>query len=237
MVSSFVEGTEELRAQTHIGSSSKDRRSNVNRSFARASVLALCAVAGLIVWAASSSAGSRSVGAERSAKSAGALWLRRYNGPGRASDVAYKLEPSPDGSRVYVTGESVGATGSPDYATIAYDAATGATLWVRRYHDPSGDTSRAFLLAVSPDGSRVFVSGFTQHLGTNYDIVTVGYDASSGAQLWVRQYRSASGGNDEPSELRVSPDSSKVFVTGESTNTSGNRDFVTIAYDAATGGT
>ena len=38
---------------------------------------------------------------------------------------------------VFVTGVSNGgSTSSDDYATIAYDASTGARLWVNRYNGP-----------------------------------------------------------------------------------------------------
>jgi hypothetical protein len=67
------------------------------------------------------------------------LWLRRYDGPGVGDDFqldrAYSVAASPDGTKVFVTGESGGSTGS-DYATLAYDASSGARLWTKRYNDP-----------------------------------------------------------------------------------------------------
>jgi hypothetical protein len=58
----------------------------------------------------------------------GQLWASRYNGPRKSSDQAYSVAVSRDGAMVYVTGESVGSAGGFDYATIAYDAVTGAQL-------------------------------------------------------------------------------------------------------------
>jgi hypothetical protein len=62
------------------------------------------------------------------------LWAERYDGSGSSStgDQATALRVSPDGSSVYVTGGSTGPTTSEDYATVAYDASTGASLWVKR---------------------------------------------------------------------------------------------------------
>jgi hypothetical protein len=46
-------------------------------------------------------------------------WVAHYNGPGDGTDLSWALGVSPDGSTVFVTGESVGETGY-DYATVAY---------------------------------------------------------------------------------------------------------------------
>jgi DNA-binding beta-propeller fold protein YncE len=76
------------------------------------------------------------------------------------------LEVSPDGSLVFVTGESVGDATALDYATLAYDATSGARRWTSRYSGPSFD-DRATSLGVSPDGTAVFVTGVSS--GTSTD--------------------------------------------------------------------
>jgi len=89
------------------------------------------------------------------------LWTAMYRGPSGGGDEARAIGVSPDGSRVFVTGESVGQSGTnDDYATIAYDASTGARLWVARYnYGPAYNFDFANSLTVSPDGARVFVTG------------------------------------------------------------------------------
>ena len=154
----------------------------------------------------------------------------RFTGPGH-DDTASALGVSPDGSEVFVTGQSYGCAG-PDYATVAYDASTGAKLWVKRYTFQGHDFARA--LGVSPDGSKVFVTGHSiDPTRGDYDYATVAYDASTGARLWVKRY--ALGQDDEATALGVSPDGSQVYVTGYSYGSNTGADYATVAYDAATG--
>src|SRR5207247_689527 len=47
------------------------------------------------------------------------LWVKRYNGPGDGFDSSEALAVAPDGSTVFVTGDSYGSS-SYDYATAAY---------------------------------------------------------------------------------------------------------------------
>jgi outer membrane protein assembly factor BamB len=166
------------------------------------------------------------------------LWVRRYNGPGDSADEAYSVAATSDGSKVFVTGYSIG-TGADlqDYATVAYDASTGATLWVRRYNGPATDISEdeASSLAVSHDGSNVFVTGYSVGANGGGDFATVSYDAATGATKWVRRYDGTGGGGNGGKAIATSPDGSKVFVTGYSGGTSGNPDYATVAYDSATG--
>ncbi len=169
----------------------------------------------------------------------GQLWVRRYNGPGNIlgnDDVARSAAVSPDGSTVYVTGYSQG-TSSDEYATIAYNTATGAQRWVSRYNDPSNYGAEASSVAVSPNGDTVFVTGSDNAGSNGQDYVTVAYNAVTGAQLWVSRYDGAAHGNDYASKVAVSPGGSIVYVTGWSIGTSSiyYYDWATVAYSAATG--
>jgi hypothetical protein len=110
------------------------------------------------------------------------LWVQRYNGVGSAEDVAKSVAVAPGGGKVFVTGRSHGtrATGEADYATVAYNTATGAQLWVKRYNGPGNNFDEASAVAVSPNGPRVFVTGKSYGITPNGDYATVAYNASTG---------------------------------------------------------
>src|SRR5262249_52343533 len=149
-----------------------------------------------------------------------------------ANDVAV----SRDGRRVYITGWARSSGSDPaDYETVAYVAATGAQLWAATYDLPGFLVDVADHVRVSPDGTRRFVTGWSSTLATGFDYATVAYDAATGSQVWVARYDGPVNKDDSPTGLGVSPDGTKVFVTGGSVGSDGNNDFTTIAYDAASG--
>jgi outer membrane protein assembly factor BamB len=99
-------------------------------------------------------------------------WTAHYQGPVAGSlALPEDLAVSPDGASVYITGSSMAAAGQDQFATIAYDAATGTGAWVARYGHPANN-SAAYGVAVSPDSSKVYVTGDTAAYGT-----TIGYSS------------------------------------------------------------
>jgi WD40 repeat protein len=141
---------------------------------------------------------------------------------------------SPSGATVFVTGQ--GATSSqPDYATIAYNATTGAQLWVARYEYPASSVGTATSVAVSPSGKSVFVTGYYE-AAASAGYATIAYDAANGKQLWVKRY-SPAGGSDAAYSAAVSPSGKTVYVTGGvyGGGGEGSEDYATIAYNAASG--
>ena len=169
------------------------------------------------------------------ASSGDELWVRRYDGPADETDVPASVRVSPAGARVFVTGYSLGSRNRPDYATVAYDVSSGARLWVARYNGPGDDGDTASSLGVSADGSTVFVTGGSAGSATFSDYATVAYDASSGTKRWVARYNGPADDVDAASSLGVSPDGSRVFVTGESYGSTHTYDYATVAYDASSG--
>jgi len=117
-----------------------------------------------------------------------ALWVARYDGPAHRNDIPSEVAVSPDGSMVFVTGDSY-RPGCSNWATVAYDASDGEELWSARYDGAEHWCDGVAGIAVSDDGGRVFVTGEAQENDAG-DIITIAYDTGEGSQLWVaREYR------------------------------------------------
>jgi hypothetical protein len=170
------------------------------------------------------------------ASSGAVLWAQRHNGSLEGQDQVYDLVVSPDGSTLFVTGTSADQFDRATYATVAFDAATGAEVWARRYRATGTRVDHASSIAVSPDGSAVLVTGTGVGSATaDEDWVTVAYDASTGATLWAKRYNGRADGSDWASDVAISPDGSTVFVSGSRFGSRTSDDLATVAYDADTG--
>jgi sugar lactone lactonase YvrE len=155
------------------------------------------------------------------------VWKSRY-APQKLSTSKFSLRSivvSPDGSAVFVAGHSspnLQSSTHESYLTIAYNAATGAKLWVDHDKQIPGV---AEAIAISPDGSAVFVTGRP----ASGDPVTVAYNAATGATLWTQNTGLADG-----TSIAASPDGSAVYITGTPAASGGPS---TMALSAATGTT
>ena len=163
------------------------------------------------------------------------LWLDSYKQAYDRSRIS--LAVSPDSSTVYVTGgsDAPGST-AKHYWTAALSAATGAQQWQATYHGPVNPRGAATTgIALSPDGSVVYVTGSGGQANGLNEYATIGYDAATGHQLWLATYSTAAVDNDATG-LAVSPGGSVVYVTGSSLagfDTPG--DYATVAYNATSG--
>jgi hypothetical protein len=200
------------------------RRLTARTALIAAGLVGVTAVAG----PASAASGTRQAPAPSGTKAASAspgtqLWARRFHGLGSFSQPG-GMAASPDGSAVFATGLTEAASGHDRYATVGYNALTGAKLWRALFHaGPDLSNSVASDVTVSPDSTKVFVTGSTPD-----GIGTVAYNAATGARLWVRISPALATGT----SLAVSPDGSTLFVTGFPPQ---DQDYVTLAYSTASG--
>jgi DNA-binding beta-propeller fold protein YncE len=166
------------------------------------------------------------------AKTGRQLWVKRYNGPANLWDYGRWVAVTPNSNTVVVTGYSWGGATAYDYATIAYNAHTGAPLWTSRYSatPPGYNNDQANAIAISPDGTTAYVTGYSENAGTESDFATVAYSVATGAQLWASRYDDPSHSFDSANAMVLSPDGSTLYVTGYSEAGTSPYQYATIAY-------
>src|SRR5207245_2134300 len=172
------------------------------------------------------------------------MWVATYDGGGGApgdyvSSVGGGIAASPDGTKVFVNGVSYGGVSTgDDYATVAYNASSGGQLWVSRYDSPTHGLDSGAGLAVSPNSSKVVVTGITGYVApVGGDQTTIAYNASTGAQLWVQTYNGSANGTDQGIRVAMSPTGKRGYVEWFSQDKTTGYDFLTTAYNTSTGAT
>jgi hypothetical protein len=165
------------------------------------------------------------------------LWVSRYNQKGAGLSG---LAVSPDGTTVHEAGTgSVSGRGSY-IGVIAYDAATGRQRWLRYYTRVKGAGAALWAVAVSPDGSTVYVAGQAGALlPSSYSLLVLAYRAT-GTLKWATRYANRyTGGNfaggafGGPIVLR--PGGSDLYVAGTVPSKYGHHVAATFAFRVATG--
>ena len=75
-------------------------------------------------------------------------------------NASLTVTQNPKGGSVVASGKcDDGVDSGADFATVAYDASTGASVWVHRYNGTGNDFDVARSLVLSPDGTKLFVTG------------------------------------------------------------------------------
>jgi hypothetical protein len=167
-------------------------------------------------------------------------WPQIYNGAGNGDDVPAQILVNAAGNLV-ITGFCTGAVTNWDMCTIMYTPG-GATVagWPQTYNgtangwDGAGNTNNhSQMRCMTTDASNnVYVCGWVQNTGTNYDIITTKYNSSGVVQAgWPKIYDQA-GQNDIGRGITMDA-GTDVFITGYTTNGGGGQDIVTIQYDAS----
>ncbi len=158
-------------------------------------------------------------------------WLQRYSVDSLVSQGGTATAVDSRGN-VAVTGYTFVGGSRKVYYTAKYEGGSGLLIWERIYDSDAGE-SIAKSVAVDSAGN-VIVTGASVGAGTNFDYVTIKYDANTGADLWAQplRFNGPSSGSDEA--LKVLVDSSdNIVVTGRSSGSGTNYDICTIKYSPA----
>lgn len=154
------------------------------------------------------------------------LWTARYNPPRNRDDVSERMVVDLNGN-VLVTGIVRNVGTEYDMATLKYNA-KGEEMWLACYAGPEKNYDAAKDIGVDLDGN-VFVTGYGFVGETEYDVVTVKYDAE-GQVRWMVKYDGPSHLIDSGLELAVMPDGG-VLVAGVSLDPDTGADCLLIRYD------
>ena len=110
-------------------------------------------------------------------------------------------------------------------------------MWAKTYG--GGQQDQGASLAVSPDGSTVYVAGThtVDEATLDLDWATIAYNTENGNIRWSRTYDAPAvdESDDGAAAVATSPNGQLVYVTGHKTGADGNREFRTVAYVASTG--
>jgi hypothetical protein len=159
-------------------------------------------------------------------------WASTFPGTARMpSPEAMAIAVAPDGRTVFATASLFDGGDQHGSATVAIDAATGATRWTAI--EDSG-AMNASGLAVDPTGHRVYVVG--QRATDDGSVaVTLAYDALTGEQQWSSEY-SAPTGRSGAWRVAANPDGHRLYVAVADLDEGGaTTDVVLLVLDTATG--
>ena len=156
------------------------------------------------------------------------LWQRTYNGPGNGKDMPNAIAVNPAGN-VVVAGESRGAGGDQDYATVKYDSA-GNQLWAARYGGLAAGFDSVYCVTMDTSGN-VSVTGLANGTGGKSDIATIKYASATGAEVWRAIYNGAANDYDVGFEVEVDL-LGNVYVSGECGDGT-EADYVTLKYNSS----
>lgn len=172
-----------------------------------------------------------------------AVWSHQYPEGDPAQDTC---SDEPAGlvmgrSAVYLTGTtSCSSSNTWDILTMAYGF-DGTLLWTARHQGSLSLRHEGYGLALSPDGSTLFVAG-SENTGEDDDWIVLAYSAATGEPVWATRYDGNGVGNEDEDQawaIATSEDGKRVYVTGITrgpTSADGaSIDIAIASLDASTG--
>jgi hypothetical protein len=155
------------------------------------------------------------------------LWVKRYSG---------SLEDKPtsitsDNNFVYVTGWSFSSVGGRDIITIKYSAATGDTVYVKKYNGTGNGGDYGWAIEVDAAGN-AYVTGRTD-IGGQQKMLVLKYDPSGNISYSTVYIGPLSNSFDEAKVIKVDA-SGNAFIAGLSgvSNVPSTYDYLTMKLNA-----
>ncbi len=150
-------------------------------------------------------------------------WVKQYNGTADGYDYAESIVTDHAGNS-YVTGFS-DSVGLADIVTLKYSP-SGTLLWSKKYDGPAHGDDRGVDIAID-DSSNVYVTGYSEGVGTATDIVTIKY-GSDGTTKWVNRYDGAMHMTESPYCITLDA-AGNVYVGGSGPSVPGESfDYITL---------
>lgn len=155
-------------------------------------------------------------------------WNSTYNGTGSLMDIPTNLLLDGSGN-VYVTGGSIGSSGAGwDYATVKYNS-SGTQQWVARYNYNSHDDVPGGI-AINSAG-KILVSGGSAQAVDNWDIASVKYNPSTGAELDSHRNSASGLGLDQVYGVAIDINDN-LYIAGKTSVVGNGYDMTVIKLDS-----
>jgi hypothetical protein len=157
--------------------------------------------------------GSRFATVAYSAASGKPMWTKTYDKPSKRNSAS-SVAVSPDGHRVFVTGDSFKNAVGAISAVVAYAAGSGHQEWAQSYHAAKDGDDFSSIVLVSPrDGGKVIVAGRSVTAASADEYLAVAYSVT-GQRRWAEHYNRAPFTKDFLGGATLSPDGRILYLTG-----------------------
>lgn len=112
---------------------------------------------------------------------------------------------------------------------------TGTTRWTSTYAGPGPGDDRLIEIIAAPDGSAVYAAGTSAEPQFEADMVTLAFDATTGAVSWEARF-DPDANYDDALSIQLAPDGSAVYTSGPTRRVAnGTVTAVLATYDAVDG--
>lgn len=111
-------------------------------------------------------------------------WRAQYDSVDHRQDVSWSVAPSPDGSRIYLVGDSWSSeSGVPARSAVAaFDATTGDRQWLSETTGVPG--SWLSTIAANPANNLVYAGGLQRPASGGQTAFVLAYDGLTGVESW-----------------------------------------------------